>query len=256
MVVARFVRRQIQGIEMVAGRFRRVFDALHEAYGPRGWWPLVPASGGPPRYRPGAWQELCRPREVFEIGVGAVLTQRAAWRNVAPVLADLGEKRALEPEALRSLPPSELETTIRSCGTFRRKQQSLYEWADWFLEVAPTADTSTEVLASVGQLRGFGPETVDSVMVYGWGRSRFIADAYARRILARVGGFGVAGSYQELRSDVEATVPLDRQLSDEGHALFVELGKRHCRPRPVCDGCPLATLCEFARWGRTNGASR
>jgi len=26
---------------------------------------------------------------------------------------------------------------------------------------------------------------------------------------------------------------------NEFHALIVQVGKNHCKPRPKCDGCPL-----------------
>ncbi len=224
---------------------RDIHDRLLERFGPRGWWPLVPAEGGRPRYRPEMWREERTPGEIFEIGVGAILTQRVAWRNVAPVVQALAAAGLLAPASLLDLPVAELEQHIRPTGTYRRKAATLRAWCQWCLAERPTAHTPLAVLEQLAALPGFGPETVDSILLYGCGHPRFIADAYARRILGRVGLVAETPDYLRARTTIEAHCPRDRALCDEVHALLVELGKKHCRPTPLCEACPLEAICEF-----------
>ncbi|MCI0650682.1 MAG: hypothetical protein L0Z55_02230 [Planctomycetes bacterium] len=232
---------------------------LHASYGPQGWWPLLPPGGGEPVYAAGRWREPRTAEEIFEIAVGAVLAQRVAWRNVVPALLRLAAAGALSPAALCSISTEELHAAIRSTGTYRRKAETLRALADWFRREGQDARTGARAAANLGGLssiRGMGPETVDSIALYGYGVPRFIADAYARRILARVGAIPAEGDYDSVQKAIAPGFPESRELCDEGHALFVALGKRHCRPRPLCGGCPLAGECAYARASQPSEAKR
>ena len=37
----------------------------------------------------------------------------------------------------------------------------------------------------------------------------------------------------------------DEKLSNEYHALLVELGKNICKTKPLCDRCPINTMCNY-----------
>ena len=224
--------------------FELLYDRLLEFYGSRGWWPLVREKGGRPTYRPCSWRQSRTPDEIFEIGVGAVLTQRSTWGTTAAALARLSSLDALTAGGLARLSDDTLAESIRPCGTFRRKLATLRTWVDWFQVNRPSATHAPEA-ASLQMLSGFGPETVDSILVYGFGVPRFIADAYARRIFGRVLGTGPINSYQRLQREVESCVTLDREHADELHALLVELGKRLCKKEPDCIRCPLRYACAY-----------
>jgi endonuclease-3 related protein len=86
---------------------------------------------------------------------------------------------------------------------------------------------------------GLGPETVDAILLYAAGRPVFVADAYARRVLARHRLLGPAARYEEARAFVEAHLPSDPALFNEFHALLVAVGKTYCRAVPRCAECPL-----------------
>ena len=51
-------------------------------------------------------------------------------------------------------------------------------------------------------------------------------------------------TYPELQSFFEKNLRKDAKLFNEYHALIVEHGKRHCRAKPVCRGCPLGRACK------------
>ena len=88
-------------------------------------------------------------------------------------------------------------------------------------------------------IKGIGPETADSILLYALGRPVFVVDNYTRRIFARHGEIRSNGTHDELQQIIESALPRRTSLYNELHALLVKLGKTHCRPIPRCDGCPL-----------------
>jgi endonuclease-3 related protein len=94
---------------------------------------------------------------------------------------------------------------------------------------------------------GVGPETADAILNYAAGHATFVADAYARRVLGRLGLLPAASGYEAARAFVLARLPADAALLGEFHALLVAVGKDFCRPRrPRCAACPLRDGCAFA----------
>ena len=81
-----------------------IYSRLYDAYGPQHWWP-----GDSP----------------FEVIVGAILTQSAAWTNVEKALANLRAANALSPEGIAALPEAELAQLIRPSGYFNAKARKL-----------------------------------------------------------------------------------------------------------------------------------
>ena len=95
-------------------------------------------------------------------------------------------------------------------------------------------------------LWGVGPETADSMLLYAAGRPAFVVDAYTLRIGSRLGWWRRA-SYGRAQARLIGALPEDPRLFNELHALFVRLAKAHCRPAPVCRGCPLRGVCRRGR---------
>jgi endonuclease-3 related protein len=91
-------------------------------------------------------------------------------------------------------------------------------------------------------IHGIGPETADAILLYAGNRASFVVDAYTRRILRRHYLCGDRAAYETLRELFHAALPADPSLFNQYHALFVSLGKKHCRSRARCEGCPLAEM--------------
>jgi len=91
-------------------------------------------------------------------------------------------------------------------------------------------------------VHGVGPETADSILLYALGREAFVIDAYTRRVLSRHGMSDAKEKYDSMRERFERATKGRNRLArmNELHARIVELAKRHCRPKPRCEGCPLA----------------
>jgi endonuclease-3 related protein len=213
---------------------RRIYEILLEAHGPQHWWPGESA---------------------FEVAAGAILVQSTAWRNAASAIARLAEGDWLEPTAILDLPVRRLQQLIRPAGFFRQKSRTLRSFSAWLVDAggfgALRARPTARVRADLVALHGIGPETADSILLYALDRPVFVVDAYARRLLTRTGvrpDAGIAG-YSDLGRWIHEQLPADAGLLGEYHALMVAHGKTRCRPRPLCPGCPLEALCDYAAGG-------
>jgi len=201
---------------------------LFAEYGPQQWWPAD---------------------SPFEVIVGAVLTQSAAWTNVEKAIANLRSAGALSPEGIRSLPEAELAALIRPSGYFNAKARKLKAFTALLSErfegdlpkmlATPPRDLRPLLLAT----HGIGPETADAILLYAAGRPAFVIDAYTRRTLSRLGRPPARDTYAAWRELVEASLPPDAAMFNEYHALLVRLGKEVCRARPGCGRCVLRTVC-------------
>jgi endonuclease-3 related protein len=204
-----------------------VYRRLRERYGHARWWPGESA---------------------FEVCVGAILTQNTAWANVEKALGGLRRRGLLEFRALRRLPPSRIAPLIRASGTYRVKARRLAAFLD-FLEryggrpLALAQEPLAEVKAKLLRVKGIGPETADSILLYAAGLPVFVVDAYTRRIFTRLGFLDGRESYGEIQGVFEGHLPRDAALFNDYHAQIVRLGKEVCRTRPLCGRCPLERLC-------------
>ena len=91
-------------------------------------------------------------------------------------------------------------------------------------------------------LKGLGPETVDSIILYATHKPVFVIDAYTKRIVHRL-GITDLDKYEDLKKYFEDHLPNDLELYQEFHALIVELGKNYCKTKPNCPPCPLEKEC-------------
>lgn len=213
---------------MAAARRGRLLDELYqrlwEVWGPQGWWP-----GETP----------------FEVAVGAILTQNTNWKNVALAIAKLKEQEVLDPQSLYNLPEAELARLIRPAGYYNIKARRLKNFLHFLAnhyrhsmeEMA--ADSLESLRPALLAVKGIGPETADSILLYALSKPTFVVDAYTFRILSRHDLIGETYTYEELRQLFMEHLPSQVPLFQEYHALLVRLGKMWCRPRPQCDSCPV-----------------
>jgi len=82
-------------------------------------------------------------------------------------------------------------------------------------------------------------------MLYAANKPVFVIDAYARRIISRVGLDPDNKSYIAYQALFTDNLPGDAGLFNEYHALLVCLAKDVCRNRPLCQQCCLNSICRF-----------
>jgi endonuclease-3 related protein len=200
-----------------------MYGKLFGAFGPQGWWP-----GETP----------------FEVALGAILTQNTNWHNVARVLGELKAEGYLNAQILGEMPEAELARRLRPAGYYNLKARRIKN----FIAFLARFHNSMEVLArenfdalrgALLAVKGIGPETADSILLYALDKPTFVVDAYTFRILRRHDLIGEVCSYEELRQTFMESLPPELRLYQEFHALLVRLGKEFCRPEPRCPVCPL-----------------
>ena len=218
------------GNQAIEQTLQEIYHRLMAGYGCQHWWPA---------------------REPFEVIVGAILTQSAAWTNVEKAIASLRDAAALYPEALRQMSPDELAGLIHSCGYYNAKSRKLKAFAQWFGEqyndsleklFAQDIDCLRQQLLSV---HGIGEETADSIILYAVNKPIFVIDAYTRRIISRMGLAPSSNSYSAYQALFMTNLPSDARLFNEYHALLVCLAKNVCQSRPRCQQCCLNDMCQF-----------
>jgi len=202
-----------------------IYRLLDAAYGDQRWWP-----GETP----------------FEVAVGAILTQNTAWPNVEKALANLKEAGLLDPAKLAALPAPAVAPLIKPAGYYNVKAGRLRRFLDFLFEEygGDVAAMAQEALVTIRPkllaVRGIGPETADSILLYACGLPTFVVDAYTYRVLSRHGLADDAATYDELKELFESNLEADVRLYNQYHALLVRAGRERCRRRePLCEGCPL-----------------
>ena len=213
-----------------------VYRRLHAAHGPQHWWPGD---------------------SVFEIMVGAVLTQNTAWTNVERAIANLKAAKALSPAAIAAAPHHRLAAWLKPSGYFNIKEQRLHAFCAWLIHKGGAKRISrlpTPVLrAELLQVHGIGPETTDDILLYAFDRPVFVIDAYTRRLFQRLGLIQGDENYEALRQLFETALATDAPLFNEFHALIVAHAKDVCRKRPLCGACKLGPLCPSRALSKTIG---
>jgi endonuclease III related protein len=208
-----------------------MFDLMLGRFGPQHWWP--------------GETEL-------EMMVGAILTQNTSWKNVEKAIDNLKERGLLNIEGLQAIPLPLLAEEIRPAGYFNIKAGRLKNLIN-FITANYSGDIGLLLAEKTGALRegllsikGIGPETADSIVLYAAGRPVFVIDAYTYRILKRHGIIEDQITYYELQELFTGNLAEDAGLFNEFHALIVMTGKEFCRGKPLCDSCPLKG------WGNIN----
>lgn len=219
---------------------KKYYDLMLERFGPRKWWPGDSAS---------------------EVVLGVVLTQNCAWSNVEKALNNLKALGPLTPAALAAMPDEALAQAIRPSGYYNQKVKKIRNVLAWLR--AKAGEDSPELMndASLDFLRGenlyslreellgirgIGPESADSILLYALEMSSFVIDAYTYRMLCRHGFAGEYSTYEDMQDMFVAALPEDLQIYNECHALIVRLGQEHCRKsKPLCESCPLIEYLDY-----------
>lgn len=203
---------------------REVYDRLFGFFGPQRWWPA---------------------ETPFEVILGAILTQNTAWKNVAAAIGNLRRNDLLSFKRICGLSAQELAPLIRSSGFYNEKAKKIKNFCNHILTkwdgglegflLQDMESLRTDLLA----IRGIGPETADSIVLYAAYKPSFVVDKYTYRIFSRHGWVGESISYEELQEYFMEAMEPDVPLFQEFHGLLVRTGHLYCRKTALCQPCPL-----------------
>ena len=218
----------------MAARLMDVYERFYAVYGPQDWWP----GDGP-----------------FEVIVGAILTQSAAWTNVEMALGKMKGAGCWSLDSVHKIPEEELAELVRSSGYFNAKARKLKAFAahvadnyqgDLDVFLAKPLELLREELLSI---HGIGEETADDIMVYAANKPSFVIDTYTRRIMDRIGMAPDSPNpqYADYQAIFHNNLPQEPQLYNECHALWDRHAKEACAKTPVCEGCCLLDICPMGQ---------
>lgn len=208
--------------------YLEAYGLLFEHFGPQHWWPA---------------------ETPFEVMVGAVLTQNTNWDNVRKAIAELRERGLLSFQALAACSAEEIAPLIRASGYYNLKARRLKNLLDFLGEEyggdldalgKEEPDAARQKLLAV---KGIGPETADSILLYACNQPILVVDMYTHRVFSRHNLLPEECAYQEMQEVISAQLPRETALYNEFHALIVRVAASYCKKsKPLCGECPLQGL--------------
>ena len=186
----------------------------------------------------GQWILWCkRPKankEREEVVIGAILTQRANWRNAELAMANLRKEKInslkdIYRQGLKN--KNKLAILIKPSGFYQQKADYLFGLAKFILENYGNLEKfkKTDLVKSrenLLNLKGIGPETADSILLYALKKPVFVIDEYTRRFAKK---YRLTNNYDYhfLQKLFEKNIKKDFRLYQDFHALIVIDGKNN-----------------------------
>jgi endonuclease-3 related protein len=191
---------------------------------------------------PSQWVARTESDRAFEVAIGAILTQNAAWKNVETALVCLAYKNLLTSKRLSTARLPAIQTCIRSSGYFRQKAKKLKFFARFVEEelggdlniVMSSSSEAKDLPIRISIARemllslwGIGPETADTILLYGLGVPSFVVDTYTRRLLVEVtrSRLWLKMPYDDVQAFCSDAIPRSVRAWQEAHAVIVAWGK-------------------------------
>ena len=204
-------------------KIRSLYQKLLKEYGKQGWWPVI--KGLKSHYHPGKYDVPKTADERFQIAVGAILAQNTNWKNAETALINLYKAGLLNREKLLKASEFEIANHIRPSGYYNQKTRKIKE----FVKHCPNMNNGKTIEDLRGHLlsiRGLGPETADSIILYAYKKPIFVVDTYTRRFCS-AHDLPVSGDYDDYREYFESNLRNDHRIFNEFHALIVKWGQEN-----------------------------
>lgn len=212
-----------------------IFQKLLDTYSYQGWWPITDYEGSNPTktgstqgYHPADYSFPRNSSERFEIIVGAILTQNTSWPQVEKSIINLKELIDLTPFEILELGEDEFKSAIKPSGYFNQKYNYLRNISEFYISLEGRTPKRDELLS----VKGIGPETCDSILLYAYGEKEFVVDAYTRRIFSYLGLIDEKDSYNKIKKLFEDDFEGSASDYQEYHALIVEHAKNFYVKKP------------------------
>jgi A/G-specific adenine glycosylase len=182
-------------------------------------------------------------RDPYRVLVAEVLAQQtqagraaAAWPRFLARFPDV--------EALARASPAEVLRAWQGLG-YNRRALALRATARAVVERGGWPAT----VAGLAALPGVGPYTARAVACFALGLQVAPVDTNVARVLARaLAGTDPAALRPSARQALaDAALPAGQAWT--WSSALMDVGASHCRPRPRCQGCPLALACRWRALG-------
>jgi isopentenyl-diphosphate delta-isomerase type 1 len=191
----------------------------------------------------GQWKLWCkRPKtakEREEVVIGSILTQRANWKNVELAIANLKKARVCSMEGVFKSwvrDNNNFSNLVKPSGFYKQKAEYLFRLSKFILKKYRSVERMKkrgliDLREDLLSLKGIGPETADSILLYALDRPVFVIDEYTRRLVKDHSLFKELSfnknlkQYNFLQDLFEKNLKKDYRLYQDLHALIIINGK-------------------------------
>ena len=214
------------------------YKKLLSKYGAQGWWPLIELhknninptkTGSMNGYHPNDHSYPKNNKQIFEICLGAILTQNTSWTNVEKAVMNLNDLNVIDPYKIIDESEDKIKLAIKPSGYFNQKYKKIIEFFKFFIKLKENQIPTREELL---ELWGIGFETADSILLYAYRIPVFIVDTYTKRFLISLDLIQKDWDYNKIQelieNDLGKNIKDDQKviIYQEFHALIVEYNKR------------------------------
>ncbi|MCR5481258.1 MAG: endonuclease III [Clostridia bacterium] len=176
--------------------------------------------------------------DVFQLLCSVMLSAQTTDVSVNKVTPALFSKY---PDAfsLSEASADEISEIIHSIGMYKTKAKNLILTAKELAgKYGGEVPEDYEALVS---LPGVGRKTANVVLAVGFGQQRIAVDTHVLRVANRI---GLCCEKDPLHTELALMEILPQNRLTEAHHSLIFHGRRCCSARkPLCAGCPIASLC-------------
>jgi len=230
----------------------KIYDLLYKEYGPQGWWPFInydgenfTKEGNTEGYHILDYSFPRNKNEIFEVCLGSILTQNTSFTSVVKSLHNLNNINHLCYKKIKKMPLEELKTSIQPSGYHNQKSNYILGFINFFEGLENRIPTRNELV----EIKGIGPETADSILLFGFNQAEFKVDAYTKRILVHNKLIPENAKYHDIKyfmeKEIKKEIKNDEDLLmiyQEYHALLVNHAKQYYSKKPYAQGCFLDVI--------------
>jgi endonuclease-3 len=180
-------------------------------------------------------------RNAFELLVATILSAQSTDVRVNLVTPALFT-RYPDAGALARAKPAALEKQIMSTGFFRQKSKALIAMATTLIEQhGGKVPASMEALTA---LPGVGRKTANVVLGHALGVPGLPVDRHVLRVSNRI---GIAEGDDPVVVEQQLCGLLPSEIWTLASDVQILHGRRICRPKPLCEQCPVRADCDYYR---------
>lgn len=196
-------------------KIKQLFNYIDSEYKTNNWWPH---------------------ESRFEIVVGAVLTQNTNWNNVEKAINNLKAHGLMNSQKIINASNKEIEKLIKPSGYYVQKTKTLKRLC---IALKNKKILRNELL----NVKGIGPETADSILLYAFDKPEFVVDVYTKRLFSRL-DIIKSNKYDEIKKMVEKSLKGSAEDYKRFHGAIVEHSKKVCKKSAKCNNCFLQKKCK------------
>lgn len=227
----------------------KIYSILYDTYGPQGWWPFIEYTGknnlkegNSDAYHILDYNFPRSKDEIFEVCLGSILTQNTTFTSVVKSLHNLNNIHCLNYKKIKQMPIDELKQLIKPSGYHNQKASYILGFINFFENLDDRIPSRDELL----DVKGIGPETADSILLFAYNQAEFKVDAYTKRILIHNKLISQSAKYNDIKifmeSEIKKEITTDKELIivyQEYHALIVNHAKQYYSKKPYGVKCFL-----------------